>query len=550
MKQTSITTTTFKLSLIGLAALAASCGGGSSSTGVSTASISGVIVAAPVNGAQVSIVDVHGNVVVEPVTTNVSGQYTLSIPTGSLGQDLIVKSTGGTYTDEVTRSQNIAAGEMFAYVSANSLSNGSSVSATPGSTIIADLVMNYGKSLSEAQADFTSAFGYTPDISIVPVDATDPGANASEASLLAGYRAAAFSQLNMELGLGSGQQFDMIAALAQDLSDGRLDGAVASDPITTPLSQTTNEPALQADIQNRFATAMVKFHAYKGLNQTGLGNDQIGNLPFAKVALTVAYKVEYIPDPMMDAMEGKTTFTLRVTDNAGDPVTILAPTLTPNMYMTGTDMAHRTPSADIINEVNGDYTVTVYYLMASQMVDGSSMGYWDLVIDLDGSPTTTDDIVHFYPSVMMAMGGDTVEVTLTGQIDEIIGMMDMPVGRDYHIFKDKLMGSDGFYNFTVFIAAMESMMNYPTLVEGVILTNELGGDFVASGIVVNMSIDDGTTWIPADNNNGDGTWTTSTTLPLTNGVETQILVELTVSAEIKTTNNLDYATFIVTPGGM
>jgi len=543
MKHPLSISTTFKLLVLGLLALLASCGGGGSD-GVSTASISGSIVAAPVNGAQVSVVDAHGNVVVEAVTTNASGQYTLSIPTGSLGQDLIVKSTGGTYTDEVTGSPNIAAGEMFAYVSANSLSNGGSVSATPGSTIIADLVMNYGRSLSEAQADFTSAFGYTPDISIAPVDATVLTTTASIASKRAGYRAAAFSQLNLDLFLNSGQQFDMIAALAQDLSDGTLDGVDASGPVVIG----TTGSALPVDIQNCFATAMVSFHTH-GFNNTGLGNDQIGNLPFAKVALTAAYKVEYISDPMMDAMEGKTTFTLRVTDNAGAPVTTLAPTLTPNMYMTGADMAHRTPSADIINELNGDYTVSIYYLMGSRMMDGSSMGYWDLVIDLDGSSTTTDDIVHFYPSVMMAMGGDTVEVTLTGQTDEIIGMMGLPVGRDYHIFKDKLMGSDGSYNFTVFIAATESMMSYPTLIEGVTLTDKVGGDFVASGIVVNMSIDDGATWIPADNN-GDGLWTTSTTLPLTSGVETQILVELTVSTEVKTTNNLDYATFIVTPGSM
>ncbi len=543
MKHPLSISTAFKLPVLGLLASLVACGGGGSSDGVSTATISGAIVAAPVSGAKVRVIDAKGNEVVEAVTTNASGQYTLSIPTGSLGQDLIVKSTGGTYTDEVTRSQNIAAGEMFAYVSANSLSNGSSVSATPGSTIIADLVMNYGKSLAEAQADFTSAFGYTSDISIAPVDATVLTTTASIASKRAGYRAAAFSQLNLDLFLNSDQQFDMIAALAQDLSDGTLDGVDASGPVVIG----TTGPALPVDIQNCFATAMVSFHTH-GFNNTGLGNEQIGNLPFAKVALTAAYKVEYIPDPMMGAMEGKTTFTLRVTDNAGDPVTTLAPTLTPNMYMTGANMAHRTPSADITNEFNGDYTVSIYYLMASQMMDGSSMGYWDLVIDLDGISTTTDDIVHFYPSVMMAMGGDTVEATLTGQTDKIIGM-GMPVGRDYHIFKDKLMGSDGSYNFTVFIAATESMMSYPTLIEGVTLTDEFGGDFFASGIAVNMSIDDGTTWIPADNN-GDGTWTTSTTLPLTNGVETQILVELTVSSETKTTNNLDYATFKVTPGGM
>ncbi len=169
MKHISIIRTVLKLTLVGVTVLLVACGGSSGSS--NDASISGTIVAAPVNGADVSVVDANGNVVAGPVKTDAAGKYTLSIPNASLAQDLIVKSTGGTFTDEATGNSGTA-GEMYAYASANSLSNGSSVSATPGSAIIANLVMDHGKTMTQAQDAFASAFGYTPDMSVTPADAT------------------------------------------------------------------------------------------------------------------------------------------------------------------------------------------------------------------------------------------------------------------------------------------------------------------------------------------------------------------------------------------
>ena len=163
MKKISIVKTVLKLAMLSAAGLLVACSSSSDDTVASTdASISGAIVAAPVNGADVSVVDGNGNIVAGPVKTNATGQYTVSIPNASLAQDLIVKSTGGTYTDEATGNAGTA-GEMYAYTSANLLSNGSSVSATPGSTIIAHLVMNHNKTMTQAQDAFANAFGYTPD---------------------------------------------------------------------------------------------------------------------------------------------------------------------------------------------------------------------------------------------------------------------------------------------------------------------------------------------------------------------------------------------------
>ncbi len=518
------------------------CGGGGSDSGTTDATISGAIVAAPVDGAQVSVTDVSGNLVAGPVSTT-AGQYSLIIPAGSLGLSLILKSTGGTFTDEATGNSGNA-GEMSAYMAANSISGSSSVSATPGSTIVAELVLTHSKTLTQAKQVFADAFGYTPDITITPADATDTAtATASDEAKLAGYRAASFSQLAMNLGLSQDSQFDMFTALAKDLSDDTLDGVDASGSIS--IGSTGHN--LNANIQNDFSTALVNFHS-SVYNQTDMANDEIGNVPFAKIALTTNYKTEYVPGSMA-AMEGKSTFQLHITNRSdGTNVTGATIMLMPMMHMSTMTHSSPVPVAAVSEDGNGLYTATAYYLMASTMMDGTSMGFWDLGITANG------ESAHFYPSVMMAMG-DTVKTRLKGQTDKIVDMMSMSVSRDYNIFKDKLMASSGAYNFTVFIAAKESMMSFPALIDGDTLTSGMGGTSLpVTSILVEFSIDDGANWTTAvDGTNG--TWA-ATGLALTAGQENQIRVRLTVNGEVKTTDGLaadgsnDYASFTVTPGSM
>ena len=201
---------------------------------------------------------------------------------------------------------------MYAYVSAGSLSNGSSVSATPGSTIIAELVMNHGKTMAEAEAAFAAAFGYTPDMSVTPADATTaPAADETDDETLAGFRAGAFSQLAMDLGLSQDDQFDLFAALAQDLSDDKLDGVDASGAVAIGATG----KSLEVDIQNRFSMALVNFKNNPN-NLTGLDNNEFGDIPFAKVALTTSYQIEYIPAGMMAPVNGKSTFQIHVTNRS------------------------------------------------------------------------------------------------------------------------------------------------------------------------------------------------------------------------------------------
>jgi hypothetical protein len=537
MKQVLVMKSVLRLALVGALGLQVAC-----SSSSSDASISGIISAAPVNGADVNVVDGNGNVVAGPVKTDAAGQYTLSIPNGSLAQDLIVKSTGGTFTDEASGNSGTA-GEMYAYAAANSLSNGSRLSATPGSAIIAELVMNHTKTMAEAEAVFASAFGYTPDTSVAPADATTvPAADETDDETLAGFRAGAFSQLAMDLGLSQDEQFALFAALAQDLSDDKLDGVDASGVVAIG----TTGKTLEADVQNRFSMALVNFKNNAN-NLTGLDNNEFGDIPFAKVALTTSYQIEYKPLSMMAPVNGKDSFQILVTNRSdGMPATGLTNTLMPMMQMLGTFM-HSTPMPvpAIEEDVDGLYTVTLYYLMPTAMG-----GYWDLKFMIDGEET------HFYPTVMMAMeGADTPQVRLKGIDDQVMTMTGM-AGRTYFIFKESLMnmGGPGKYNFSVFIAALETMMNFPAVYDGNLLS---GNPIVAT---VEISDDDGVSWQPANGATNNGIWSVNG-LDLTDGVQDEIRIRLTIDdtdrVEVKTTDGTaavagvnDYQTFTVTPGGM
>jgi hypothetical protein len=529
MKQTSVVKSVLKFAPLALAVscsltLLSGCSSSDSAT-PANATISGTIVAAPVNGADVSVVDVDGLLVAETEKTDAAGKYTdLVIPHGNLAQDLIVKSAGGAFIDEATGNDGIA-GEMLAYVSADSLINGSSVSVTPGSTIVADLVMNHGKSLAEAETAFFAGFGYVPDASVTPVDATVVAVDASDESKLAGLRAAAFSQLAKGLGLSQNDQFKMFTALAQDLSNGKLDGQDADGAVVIE----STDPAigsvtLPADIFKRSANALLDFQMSE--------NNEMN--------LTSSYRIEY--EPAM-AKAGKSAFTFTIKNRSdGEAVSGLKAMVMPMMYMAA--HSHSTPLSDVTDNGDGTYTATIYYLMPSSM-EGASMGTWDLAVKVE------NETVHFYPNVMMAMG-DTAMVKLKGVEDKVTDMNGLTVGRTYPIFKQSLMpmGAPGHYQFEVFVAVQESMMSFPAVFDGSLLNGNV--------IDATVEIDDGTGWRNAMDD-GNGIWSLSgMTLTTDADVKDEIRVRLTINDtvydEMKTTDGKtrevdvnDFQTFTVTP---
>ncbi|NNL06971.1 MAG: hypothetical protein HKO86_04540, partial [Gammaproteobacteria bacterium] len=316
MELTSLLRHTLLVSSIGVLAACSSADSTSTTPNTPAAptavTLSGSVFASDVSGATVTIKKNDGTSIAGPVTTNADGTYSIDILDTELASDLVFESTGGGFVDEDT-GLNATAGSMAAYVEGGTLADGDSVHVTPGTTIHAALI-DHGKSPAEAQTTFFSAFAYDPDFTVDPIDITDPTSlTADDAARLAGWRAAVMSRLANDIGLTPEQQFDMFAAIAQDLSDGDMDG---SDPSGTVEIGSTGftSPSLATYIETT-----ATYNTVDAANLT----------------------ITYDPPPTTDNPQGKNVFTLTVMDTSGGgaatPVTGLVPgtdiKVMPMMYM-------------------------------------------------------------------------------------------------------------------------------------------------------------------------------------------------------------------------
>ena len=532
--------------------------GCSSDEANTTTSISGSVFASSVRGANCEIQDNLGDKVKGPFVTTSAGTYSVALPNASLKEDLMLVCTGGGYTDEATGTDNITAGTMAAYVAGGTLGHGSSVHATPGSTIIYHIVTApSGGSLADALDDFTGAFGYTPDTSIAPTDATDPDVDATDEELLAGLRAAAFSQLTEDMMLDPADQFALLEALADDLADSTLNGlkggGSGSGGSPEPVEIGTTGTYLPVDIQNRFTTALLNFHDdpandtdTAGDDATGLTTDKIGTLPFGKTALTTSYKVEYVYESQMDnPMQGKTEFQISLTDLSNDlPAEGVAVMLMPMMNMA--TKQHSTPvDGNCLpgSGAEGVYDCTVYYVMATAMG-----GYWDLKVMSNGEEA------HFYPEVMMVMP-PPMAVLKNSNLTST--MMSVTSVRPFQAFKSSLTGTTGDHDFELYTATMESMMSFPAVYDGVTLNvDDVTNELLISSMEVLVSTDP--TFVldtVTATDEGNGYWTAAGITSLTNSVEATLYVQMTINGHVLNSsidgvagdgiNN--YATFTVTP---
>jgi hypothetical protein len=521
--------------ILGFMALLAGCGSSSNNATPATTTVYGSVYAAPVSGATVTIKDGNGNVLAANVHSGSNGTYSASIPSSAVSSTLIFESGGGTYSDEATGLMTTA-GRLAAYVPAGSLSSGASVNLDPTSTIVAGLVAT-GKTHADAKTSFASAFGFTPDCSVQPVNAPY-SASSTTAQRLAALRAMAFSQLTMDLGQGPDKQFNLLNALVDDLvDDGILNGSSLVSIGTTTLPE---------DIQNRFECALVSFLTNTVRNLTGLSSGELGDWPFGKVALTNSYKVEYLPG-MMGASMGKTMFQIRITDRAnGNKVTNLvgtnALTLMTKMHMPTS--SHGTP-VDVITEDGGNpgtYNCAIYYLMAS----GPNMGFWELKVMIGSG---TKETATFYPRVGMAMGSDTIIQRLYGPADIVVSGMSGTQYTKYILFRNGTVNAaTGTLNLLI-AHAENMMMDFVPVSVGSVLVSPT--DTVTS-MIVTAATDTAFTSPVSGTDAGNGHWSLAVG-GLTTGATTTIYVKMRVNGEDKTTNGDSatgsnaYTSFAVTP---
>lgn len=489
------------------------CGESAEETAEATTSISGSIFASYVAGASVTFYDQSGGVVAGPVTTDSNGRYSMTIPARYLDSALRVVSTGGTFTDEATGTADVTAGEMAAYVEAGSLSLNGEVHATPGSTIMHRLRHHHGVDKAAAESAFETAFGYLPDFSVAPVDASHADSTSRNSGMLAGIRAAGFSQLTSDLALTPAQQFALLQALAQDLSNGSLDGSDTSGVVVIP-----GAGSLPTDSGSRFSDAT---------NSIRTGTKQ-----------GETYRFEYVPGAMA-AMEGKSMFQVRVSDLATGtvPASGLSLSLNAKMYMS--DKVHSTPIDGCVEDGStGTYNCKIFYLMSSAMMD-LHMGEWELIV----SAGSEADTVKFYPNVGMGMNGNgkkKVSAPVTGSmvvdgltVDTFSDYVMMQTkARPYYMFKNMISGTTDDRTVSLYAAVQESMMSFPALEVGQTYNTGMAYTMTAGSVSLEIS-SDGSSWT-AMASDGNGYWSAAS---LSDAMASKFYVRLTVNGEVKTTNS-------------
>jgi hypothetical protein len=103
--------------------------------------------------------------------------------------------------------------------------------------------------------------------------------------------------------------------------------------------------------------------------------------------------------------------------------------------------------------------------------------------------------------------------------------------------------------FNLFIAAKQSMMSYPAVSLGTVLSSPTG---TVASMTVDASTDGGSTWVPATDNSS-GHWSIPGLTGLVSGTTGTIYVKMNLNGEDKTTDGNavaganGYATFIVIP---
>ena len=549
-------TKSIPLLTLSIAALLSACGGSDNKSGdlgenrnLDSFSIEGAVFASKVNGAIVNIEDSLSNRIGGTASSNAEGVYVLNVDANDaqLGS-YFLKSSGGTYIDEATGDTKNA-GELMAYIDSDILVD-NKVNLTPGSTIIARLIKDEGLSSEQAYTHFEKAFSYRPDISLTPIDVTEDGSsNANAKQRLAGLRAAAFSQLAADLGF---DQFDLLKAMARDLADGELDGENSGNHVFVGDSIDRHLPE---DVRVKHVGGLMSFFLSER-NKSGLGNAEIGTLPQFDAVKTASYKVKYIPAEEEQATMGRNAFTLKVTDHDGVAVTGKEISLKPLMNMSG--HKHTTAFSSVEEGVEGHYSGDIYYVMASQMASGDTMGWWQLSVCIgeDGPmsmpmPMATMDMpgmsvcpmgseeAVFYPSVTMKMG---VRATVKGGgNDQIPTMIESETqARSYHLFKHSAvegMGDAmGTYHAHVYIAAVESMHNFPGLNVGTVLNAGTDSELAVNTIAVEFSNDEGVTWTAASNGHGGGLWAADMS-----GMAGTMQIRLAINGEVKMLGDADHA---------
>ncbi len=203
--------------------------------------VSGTVVKGPVSGATVTAYAVTNGTMGAQVgggTTDSMGDFTISI--GGYSGPMMLQASGGSYTDEATgTTMTMQPGDVLAcsIPSAAAGATNSGIQLTPVTTMAHARVHHMAGGITDANIVAANAatgayFSVSDILHVVPMDpmVAGSGSGATQDAKNYGMAIAAMSQYAKTLGMpfSSG----MVTAMADDASDGVMDGKMAGSPIS------------------------------------------------------------------------------------------------------------------------------------------------------------------------------------------------------------------------------------------------------------------------------------------------------------------------------
>ncbi|HEY5604830.1 MAG TPA: hypothetical protein VIM41_17135 [Gammaproteobacteria bacterium] len=263
-----------------VAASISSCGGGGggSASGSSTETVTGSVVKSYVSGATITFYSLNSNGTrgnsLGSSTTGADGSFSVSL-SSIPSTPFLAESSGGTYVDEVTAATEVLSNDDHlcavlpggtASAAITSLTHMACVRAL----VIAANGINLEAAVNSVNSGIAQQFNLTNIISVLPVDASNSGDNTTAAldARLYGIVLAGIAQEASTLGVSA---LDLTTALAEDASDGILDGLNNGAGITIPNSVITlSASAALTGLQNAIDAFLLS-----GNNQTNVTVTQV-----------------------------------------------------------------------------------------------------------------------------------------------------------------------------------------------------------------------------------------------------------------------------------
>ena len=274
------------------------------------------------------------------------------------------------------------------------------------------------------------------------------------------------------------------------------------------------------------------------LTLTNCQNDEVVPLPIKGILTTgdtaSNFKVEVLDSGTSEQKVGKSTIVLKLS-NRTDGLATNGKTLTlvPNMAMVS-GHNHGTPVDSIVDNGDGTYTITLYYLMATNDMMGNKAGDWTAKMQIVGDKVVTSSKLD------ITVGGSMMDRVVLKGVNDKITNMSVVEKRKYFIFKEMVMGTSGAKSVKLFLATRESMVNHPA----VFATKSLNGESSSSWTVSTVTLkvyQANSTWITlTDNGNGHFSASNVNITDMQKILDFQLNIDNGTVVEQKTTNGLVY----------